>query len=155
VCCDAFFHNLTVEAQIQCLTQVARHLTPNGGFFFNLPNPTCEFILKSSASGGRDFEERGKYTLEDGSSSLIVEQAHAGIESNQVITTILRMTRCNADGEALEVRESEWQTRYLFRYEAIHLLYRCGFKVESLVGDYRRGPVAKGSQLIFDARLRS
>ena len=77
ICCDAFFHNLTVEEEINCLKQVAQHLTPNGRFVFNLPNPTCEFILKSSASGGKEFEERGRYRLEGGSGTLLVEHAQA------------------------------------------------------------------------------
>lgn len=36
-------------------------------------------------------------------------------------------------------------------YEAVHLLSRCGFQIESLVGDYDNGPVTCGSQLIFQA----
>jgi 2-polyprenyl-3-methyl-5-hydroxy-6-metoxy-1,4-benzoquinol methylase len=35
VCCDAFFHNLTVDEQISCLLCVAKHLVPRGIFAFN------------------------------------------------------------------------------------------------------------------------
>jgi len=154
ICCDAFFHNLTVEEEMDCLRHVAHHLTPKGRFVFNLPNPTCEFILKSAHSGGKEFEERGRYQLEDGADTLLVEQAQAGSFQDQSITTTLRITRFDPEWKEVEVGESDWTTRYLFRYEAIHLLYRCGFKVESLVGDYRNGPVTEQSQLIFDVSLR-
>jgi SAM-dependent methyltransferase len=153
ICCDAFFHNLTVEDQINCLKQVSRHLLPDGCFVFNLPNPTCEFLLKSEASGGKEFQERGHYKLEDGSGTLLVEQAQAGDMENQCITTTLRLTRFDRAGQEIETGHSTWTTRYLFKYEAIHLLYRCGFKVKSLVGDYKHGPVKAQSQLIFEAIL--
>ncbi len=48
---------------------------------------------------------------------------------------------------------NEWSSRYLFRYEAVHLLYRCGFIVLDLVGDYTNGSVKEGGQLIFDVQL--
>lgn len=154
VCCDAFFHNLTVEDEMSCLRNVARHLKPDGHFVFNLPNPTCEFILKSADSEGKKFEERGHFTLEDGSGTLLVEQAQDGNVMDQCITTTLRITKFDVEGCAVEREESTWTSRYLFKHEAIHLLYRCGFKVESLVGDYLNGPVTEKGQLIFDVKLR-
>jgi hypothetical protein len=43
----------------------------------------------------------------------------------------------------------------LFPYGAEHLLYRCGFEVESVVGDYNNGPVTRKSKLIFRANLQN
>jgi SAM-dependent methyltransferase len=153
ICCDAFFHNLTVEDEISCLERVAQHLNTKGRFMFNLPNPNCEFVLKSAASAGKEFEERGRYELEDGSGTVLVEQAHAGKEADQCIETTLRIRVFDCDGNQVEKSESAWTTRYLYRYEAVHLLYRCGFQVEKLVGDYQDGPVSNNSQLIFEAKL--
>jgi len=155
ICCDAFFHNLTVEEEMNSLLSVAHHLTAQGRFVFNLPNPTCEFILQSAASGGKDFKERGRFTLEDGSGTLLVEQAQAANVQDQLITTTLRITRINLAGNEVEKGESTWTTRYLFRYEAVHLLYRCGFIVESLVGDYKNGPLTEKNQLIFKVKLEA
>jgi hypothetical protein len=72
---------------------------------------------------------------------------------DQSISTTLRITRYDAEGNEVEKGESSWTARYLFRYEAVHLLYRCGFMVEALVGDYRNGPVTEKGQLIFDVKL--
>ena len=153
ICCDAFFHNLTVADQLSCLHHVARHLTGQGRFLFNLPNPTCDYIIKSAQSAGKDFEQRGRYPLPDGSGSILVEQAQDGDPLDQLITTTLRITRYDAGGGEVESGESSWRSRYLFRYEAVHLLHRCGFEVEELVGDYRGGPVSEAGQLVFQAKL--
>ncbi len=153
LCCDAFFHNLTVEDEMNCLARVAQHLTPKGRFIFNLRKPTCEFILKSGASKGDKFTERGRYPLADRAGTLVVEQAETGNAAAQTVFTTLRMTRFDPAGNKVEEGDSSWTTRYLFQYEAVHLLYRCGFKVEALVGDYKDGVVIEGGQLIFDVRL--
>ena len=155
ICCDAFFHNLTVDDEINCLGCVARHLSPGGHFVFNLPNPTCEFIQAAVASAGQDFKPRGSFALADGSGRLLVEQAQAANMQDQEITTTIHIVRYDPTGREVESGNSSWTTRYLFKYEAIHLLNRCGFKINSLVGDYRNGPVTGDSQLIFDVSLSS
>jgi hypothetical protein len=120
---------------------------------FNLPSPTCEFILKAAGSGEKAFEERGRFELEGGSGTVLVEQAHAGKEEDQCIETTLRITAYDRDGNQVEKSESAWTTRYLYRYEAVHLLNRCGFQVEKLIGDYRDGSVTNKGQLIFETKL--
>jgi 2-polyprenyl-3-methyl-5-hydroxy-6-metoxy-1,4-benzoquinol methylase len=152
VCCDAYFHNLTVEDQMKCLGCVSEHLAPAGRFVFNLPNPTCDFILQTARSVGADFTERSRHSL--GADTLVVEQANSGNILDQTITTTLRITRYDAQGRSVETGHSTWTTRYLFRYEAVHLLYRCGFEVESLVGDYMNGPVTEKGQLVFQVRRK-
>jgi 2-polyprenyl-3-methyl-5-hydroxy-6-metoxy-1,4-benzoquinol methylase len=152
ICVDAFFHNLTVKDQMDCLRCVREHLAPEGRFLFNLPNPTCDFILASQESQGKKFSERGRYELEDGS-RLAVEQAAAGDLAAQTTTTTLRITRYDGEGNEIEKGESSWTARYLFRYEAEHLLYRCGFEIEEMVGDYHDGPVTEKGQLVFQVKI--
>ncbi|MDF1519802.1 MAG: class I SAM-dependent methyltransferase [Brevefilum sp.] len=154
ICCDAFFHNLTLEEEILCLDKIAAHLAPRGVFVFNLPNPSCEFIVKASKNKMENFEERGCFDIDDKQGSLLVEQANIGNPSLQTITTKLRIKRFDQNGDLIEEGESGWTTRYLFQYEAVHLLYRCGFEIKKLVGDYKDGPVKQGSQLVFEAKLR-
>ena len=66
---------------------------------------------------------------------LRIEHAQDGHLIDQTITTTMRFTRYDAEGNETEQSESWWKSRYLFRYEAIHLLHRCGLNVEALVGD--------------------
>jgi SAM-dependent methyltransferase len=154
VCCDAFFHNLTVDDQISCLLCVARHLVPRGRFAFNIPNPTIRFLSHAASPEGKVFEKRGEYSLGDSEDTVLVEQAQDADLLEQTITTRLRFTRLNAKRETVSTEESFWVTRFTFRHEAVHLLYRCGFEVESLMGNYRDESVTEDSQLVFVARLR-
>lgn len=153
VCCDAFFHNLTVDDQMSCLLCVARHLVPGGSFAFNIPNPTVGFLSHAASEEGKVFKKRGEYSLGDSEDTVLVEQAQDANLLEQTITTLLRFTRLNAEHETLDITTSSWGSRFTFRHEAVHLLYRCGFEVESLTGDYRGGPVTENSQLVFVARL--
>ena len=127
-------------------------MQPEGRFVFNLPNPTCEFILNAKESEGKEFVERGRYSLKEGQGTLLVEHAQDGCLLDQTITTTMRITRFDANGKEVGQHQSRWASRYMFKYEAIHLLYRCGYEVESLVGDYEDGPVTTRGQLIFQVK---
>lgn len=163
ICCDAFFHNLTVEEQMGCLRCVRQHLKAGGGsrFLFNIGHETCEYILDSASPEGKIFYVQGRYPLENSNGeTLLVERALDGSILEQTITTTLRITRfaaADAQGNQQVLEQSadqSWTIRYLFRYEAVHLLYRCGFEVVSLVGDYSNGPVTEKGELIFEVKLK-
>jgi len=153
ICCDSFFHNLTVKEEINCLNCVAEHLRPEGRFLFNIPNPTLEFLSRCASPEGKVFRKRKSYPLKNSTDTVLIEESQEADLLEQTILTKLRYTRFNKDGAKIETEESWWKTRYLFQYEAIHLLYRCGFEVESLAGNYNNGPVTTNSQLIFQVKL--
>ena len=154
VCCDAFFHNLTVDDQISCLQRAACHLTRRGLLLFNIPNPSIAFLSLACSPEGRRFSRRDEYALRDTEDTLLVEEAHEANLGEQTVKTRLRFTRFSPQGEIVSIEESSWRTRFTFKYEAIHLLHRCGFEVETLSGDYMGRPVTEKSQLVFAARLR-
>ena len=155
VCCDAFFHNLSVDAQISCLQQARRHLMSHGYLLFNIPNPSIAFLSFACSTEGQQFHhyKRGEYKLADSDDVLLVQQAHNANLTDQTVTTHLRFTRLSPQRETISTEESSWMTRFTFKYEAIHLLHRCGFEVEALLGSYDGRPVTEDSQLIFVARL--
>jgi SAM-dependent methyltransferase len=154
VCCDAFFHNVTVEQEIGCLTSVAAHVKPGGRVLFNIPSPDLEFLLRCAGNKEEKFRKRGEFPLKSGGRVVIEESSKADIEAQTIVTT-LRYTAVDSQGVHREPEVSSWKIRYLYMYEAVHLLYRCGFEVESIVGDYSNGPVTRNSQLIFQATLVS
>jgi SAM-dependent methyltransferase len=155
LCCDAFFHNLTVEDEIACLEAVARHLGPQGRFLFNLPHPTCNFILHAHRTEDQDYGRKQAYPRAGEPGHITVERREQANPRTQTIETSLRFTVYDGQGRLVEQSHSAWKTRYLFRWEAVHLLYRCGFDVEELVGGYAGQPVDEGGQLVFQARLQS
>jgi SAM-dependent methyltransferase len=152
LCCDAFFHNLTVEGQIGCLRSVAAHLAPEGRFLFNLPRPTCEFIL-SAQKHGCGFGDGRTYLRPDDPGSILVERRNHADALSQLIETRLRFTLLDEHGVAEEQSESSWTTRYFWPYEAEHLLHRCGLEVEHHDGGYDCSPPGEGGQMVFVARL--
>ena len=153
ICCDAFFHNLTVDDQISCLNSIASHLVERGRFVFNIPNPSIEFLKFASSDKGRQFTKRGEYPLGTAGESVLIEQAQDLNMLDQTITTRFRFTHSDPKGNLIKTQESSWSTRFTFKYEAIHLLHRCGFEVESLEGNYKGRPVKENSQLVFATRL--
>jgi hypothetical protein len=55
------------------------------------------------------------------------------------------------DGRILAKTYSSLTLRYIYRYEMRYLLELCGYKVEALYGDFRRGPFRYGSEQIWVA----
>jgi SAM-dependent methyltransferase len=153
LCCDAFFHNLTVDDQLHCLRCVASHLVSGGQFVFNIPNPTVAFLSHAASPEGREIRKREEYALDDSDETVLVEAAQQADLLAQTITTRLRFTRLDAERTPITTEESSWTTRFTFRQEAIHLLHRCGFEITSLTGNYKGAPVSEQSQLVFIATL--
>lgn len=89
VCCDAFFHNLTVDDQMNCLHCIASHLMPGGRFAFNIPNPTISFLSYVVSPEGREFKKRDEYALRDSDNTVLVEGAQQADLLEQTITTQL------------------------------------------------------------------
>jgi hypothetical protein len=59
-----------------------------------------------------------------------------------------------AVGCSFQRRSDRFPLRYLFRFEAEHLLARCGFKVEDIDADYDKSPFGSTypGELILIAR---
>jgi hypothetical protein len=58
-------------------------------------------------------------------------------------------------GALINKRFVEWQYRYMFRFEAEHLLQRAGFGVEAVYGGYRREPfTSESATMLILARKR-
>jgi hypothetical protein len=72
---------------------------------------------------------------------------------NQVNDVELIYYVTHADGRQ-ERRVHAFPMRYLFRFEAEHLLARCGFEVEHVYADYDKSPYGSEypGDLIFVAR---
>jgi ubiquinone/menaquinone biosynthesis C-methylase UbiE len=153
VCCDAFFHNLTPEAERSCLRSVNRHLLPDGLILFNIHNnPNPEFLSWASSNEAQKQRKRGEYPLPRDMGILTVFETLAHDPLNQRVDTTLHFTVTAIDGKVLEESESNWNARYLCKYEALYLLELCGFQVEAIYGGYCNEPVSLSSQLVFRAR---
>ena len=148
-----FQHLIAVEDQLSCLHTIRHHLQPDGRLILDLFDPSMERLTRDNI--GRELFMAQELELPDGSqvrrSEIIVARDHA--EQVQQIELIYYVTHPDGSVERLV---HALPMRYLFRYEAEHLLVRCGFEVEALYADYNKSPYGTNypSELIFIARKR-
>jgi hypothetical protein len=132
-----FQHLLTVEDQLACLACVRRHLADDGRFILDLFNPSLEMLVNRRP--GEEIPEGEPALLPDGRHlirSFRIVEADRFAQVNRIELTY-HLT--HPDGRA-ERRVHDVRMRYLFRFEAEHLLARAGFAVEHLYAGYDRRP---------------
>jgi SAM-dependent methyltransferase len=148
-----FQYLLTVDEQLACLGAIWRHLEPNGQLVFDLFNPSVHTLAKPV--NPTEAEEEPTFSHPDGRTvtrrSRILErdlatQTFAG-------ELIYEVTHPGGRTERLV---HQYRFRYLFRFEAEHLLARAGFATDQVYSGFDCAPY--GSQypgeLIFVARRR-
>lgn len=145
-----FQHLMTVEDQLACLASVHHHLAPGGKLILDLFNPAFPHLADE-----KFFEELNReppFTMPDGRKVLRRHHilARDFFHQTQEVELIYRVTFPDGREERLVQR---FKMRYLFRFEADHLLARSGFVVENVFADFDRS--AYGSKypgdLIFVA----
>ncbi|MBN2587877.1 MAG: class I SAM-dependent methyltransferase [Candidatus Fermentibacteraceae bacterium] len=133
----AFQHLLTVEDQLSCLRLLREHITPDGTFVLDLFNPSMEYILDDSRS--EEYGDEPPFIMPDG--RKVTRRLR-----NPSVDPALQVLQCQIiyhveDPAGTTCRKvHEFSLRYIFRYEAEHLLERAGFKVTEVLGDFRGNP---------------
>lgn len=146
-----FQHLTTVEDQLACLTSVRRHLADGGRLVFDLFNPAFERLAQPVIP--EEIAEDEPFDLPDGRrvtrSFRIVRMDRA----NQVNDVELVYHVAHADGRQERLVQA-FGMRYLFRYEAEHLLARAGFSVDAVYAGFDRAPYGSvyPGELVFLAR---
>jgi ubiquinone/menaquinone biosynthesis C-methylase UbiE len=132
-----FQHLTTVEDQFSCLRCLHRHLAPGGRLILDLFNPSVHFLAR---------EQTGEEMPDNLSFDLHEQILHA--------EQIFYVRHPNGRRERLV---HAYDMRYLFRYEAEHLLARCGFALEHVYADFDRRPYGSEypGELILIARRRT
>lgn len=147
----SFQHLLTVRDQTSCIEAIYRHLKEGGRLILDVFNPWLEFLTKERPDG--EFGEEPPFCMPDGR-EVIRKHRNTTIDRfNQIIHAELIYYVTYPDGRQERLVHS-FPMRYLFRYEAQHLLERCGFECEDLYADYNKSPFGTTypGELIFVAR---
>ena len=146
-----FQHLTTVEDQMACLQTIHRHLEPGGLLILDLFNPKLEFLTLDNV-GLEEFEE-GDFTMPDGrrvrrSSKTVSRDLFEQVQRAELIYYVT-----HPDGTEERLVHA-FSMRWLYRFEAEHLLARCGFTVQALYADYEKRPFGAvyPGELIFVAR---
>jgi SAM-dependent methyltransferase len=149
-----FQHLLTVDDQLACLTSIHRHLLPGGRLILDLFNPSIDYLANRPT--GEILPEGPPVTLPDGRQLERSFRIVAQDRFRQVNDVDLIYDVTESDGRKRRAVHA-FSMRYLFRFEAEHLLARAGFDVENLYAGYDRrayGSTYPG-ELIFIARKRT
>jgi SAM-dependent methyltransferase len=144
-----FQHLLTVEDQIATLESIHRHLEPGGRLVFDVFNPNLHFLVDETRADER--EDTPETPLPDGRSFRRTGRVTAVHVADQYSEVELIYYVRYADGTTRRLVQ-DFPMRWFWRYELEHLLARCGFRVESVFGNFDRSPLTDGSpEMIFIA----
>ena len=145
-----FYHLLTVEDQIACLHTIHRHLHEGGKLIFDIFNPSFESLIEQNI--GVEGGEEPPFVTPDGRRVVRKFKVISRDLIQQISEIELIYDVTHPDGHEERLVHA-YKMRHMFRYEAEHLLARCGFRVEQVYADFEKNPY--GSQypgeLIFVA----
>lgn len=146
-----FQHLTTVADQKQCLHTIYNHLAPGGRLILDLFNPKLEALTADNI--GQELGDEPSFTMPDG---RIVIRRHRHTERDtfqQLIRAELIYDVTYPDGREERLVHA-FPMRYLFRFEAEHLLRLCGYEIEALYAGYDKSPYGSiyPGELIFVAR---
>lgn len=146
-----FQHLLTTKDQISCLKCIHNHLEPGGMLILDIFNPSLAGITEDNL--GQEKGAEPEFTTPDGIQVLRLDKTIARDHFKQVLDVELIYYLTYPDGKQERVVHA-FQMRYLFRYEAEHLLARCGFEVIDLFSDYHGNSYGTNypGELIFLAK---
>jgi len=146
-----FQHLTTVADQLSCLESIHRHLVDGGRLILDIFNPSLEALVQVNL--GQEYGEEPEFTSPDGRRVVRRHKIVSRDYSNQInhIELIYYITQADGSNDRLV---HAFPMRYLFRFEAEHLLVRCGFEVEKVYADFDK--TSYGSkypgELIFVAK---
>ena len=146
-----FQHLTTVEDEMACLATIRRHLQPGGRLVLDLFNPSLPALTDESR-----FDEQApepEVQLPDGRRFYRTWRLVDKDYFTQVQQVEMYYYVTWPDGRQ-ERGVHAFPMRWLFRFEAEHLLARCGFEVEHLYAGYDKSEYGSKypGELIFVAR---
>lgn len=148
-----FQHLLTPEDQILCLGSIYSHLDMGGRLILDLFNPSLEALTRDNL--GEEFGDEPEFTTPSGHRVIRKHKIVARDLFNQINHIELIYYINHPDGRQERLVHA-FPMRYLFRFEAEHLLLRCGFQLENVFADYDKRPYESQypGELIMVARKK-
>ncbi|MGA2260627.1 MAG: class I SAM-dependent methyltransferase [Acidobacteriota bacterium] len=146
-----FQHLTTVEDQLSCLASIHRHLVESGRLILDLFNPSLEALVRDNL--GQEFGDEPEFTSRDGRRVVRRHKILSRDYANQINQIEIAYYVTHPDGREERLVHA-FPMRYLYRFEAEHMLARCGFKAEQVFADYDKSPYGSKypGELIFVAK---
>jgi ubiquinone/menaquinone biosynthesis C-methylase UbiE len=146
-----FQHLTTVSDQLSCLGSIHRHLVEGGCLILDIFNPSLGSLTKDDI--GTEITEEPEFTTPDGRRVVRRHRILSRDYFNQINHVELIYDVIHPDGVEERLLHS-FQMRYLFRFEAEHLLVRSGFEIEHVYAGFDKSPYGSKypGELIFVAK---
>lgn len=148
----AFLHLLTPNDQRQALICIREHLTEDGRLIFNIFDPSLEIIAAHLGPLGSALKKDSEFVHPDTGHRVIVWDTRQYDPEQQMLDQYFIFEELDDDGGMLAKTYSPLTLRYVYRYEMRYLLELCGYKVEALYGNFRRGLFRYGGEQIWVVR---
>ncbi len=132
-----FQHLTTVEDQRACLSTIHGHLNSKGRLILDLFNPSLPAIAADNV--GQELGPEPEFVTPDGRRVVRWHKFVSKDFFNQINQVELIYDVRHPDGRTERLVHS-FPMRYLFRFEAEHLLARCGFRLLDVYADFERHP---------------
>jgi SAM-dependent methyltransferase len=148
----AFLHLLTPKDQRQALLCIREHLADDGRLIFNVFDPSLEVIAAHSGPLGPALKKDCEFIHLDTARRVIVWDTRQYDPERQLLEQYFIFEELDDEGRVVAKTYSPLTLRYVYRYEMRYLLELCGYRVEALYGDFRRGPFRYGGEQVWVVR---
>jgi SAM-dependent methyltransferase len=147
-----FQHLTTIEDQLACLRCIRRHLAEGGRLIFDLFNPSLEVLVNRPT--GVESDDEPTFSTPDGRRIYRRHKLISADRFRQVNRSELVYYITHPDGREERVVHA-FDMRYLFRFEAEHMLVRAGFAVEHVYSGFDKSAFGAKypGELIFVAKV--
>jgi SAM-dependent methyltransferase len=146
-----FQHLTTVDEQLSCLAAIHQHVVEGGRVILDLFNPSLEALVRDNL--GQEHGDEPEFIRPDGRRVVRRHKVVSRDYFNQINQIELVYYVTHPDGREERLVHA-FPMRYSFRFEAEHLLARCGLEVEAVYADYDKSPYGSKypGELIFVAK---
>jgi SAM-dependent methyltransferase len=148
----AFLHLLTPEDERQALECIREHLTDGGLLILNIFDPRRDIIAAHSGPFGTALKKVSEFIHPETGHRFVVWDTREYDAERQVIRQYFVHEELDDEGRVISKTYAPLTLRYVYRYEMQHLLELCGYKIEALYGDFRRGLFRYGGEQIWVTR---
>ncbi len=131
----SFHHMMTPEAQLSCLECVHRHLADDGIFVLDIFNPYLPYLIDDWYL--EEQEPESDFVMPDGRKVVRKSRIVTRDLVNQTLGREI-VYYVTYPGGREERKVGEFGVRYIFFFEAQHLLARAGFCVDTIYFDYNK-----------------
>ena len=150
----AFLHMMTVDDQRRALTRIRDNLDVDGRLVFNVFDPSLEIIAAYMDRPRGTLNHIGSIRHPDTGRRVMIHDTRQYDPAEQTLVEYRFFEELDNEGKVVSKTVTPLILRYVYRFEMQHLLELCGFEVEALYGDFRRGPFEHGNEQVWVARRK-